>query len=97
MWSSQPAIGLAMGLVVAMHEAAVLHQERQRRQHVAQVLARQAAIGVAIAAQAEEHRVESASSASSADVAADLDAEAELHAHALEHGAARAPSPTSPA
>ena len=75
-------------------DAAVLHQERQRRQHVGQILAGQAAIGVAVAAQAEEHRIELIEQRFQRDIAADLDAEAERHAHAVEHLAPRAASPS---
>ena len=71
--------------VAAVDDAAVVHQEGQRRQHVVQVLAGQAAIGVAVGAQAEEDRVEVREQRVERDVAPDFHAEPEFHAHALEH------------
>lgn len=74
--------------IIATDDAAVLHQERQRRQHALQVLAVEAAIGVAVGAGAQEHRVMRVQQLLQADVTADLHAQAELHAHAFEHLAA---------
>ena len=74
--------------VIAANDAAVLHQERQRRQHALQVLAVQAAIGVAVGTGANEHGIVAVQQLLHADIAADLHAEAELHAHALQHLAA---------
>src|SRR5690606_38168193 len=63
-------------------------QERQRRQHALEVLAGQAAVSVAVAAEAEEYRIKLGQQRIEADVAADLGAEAELHPHAFEDLAA---------
>ena len=78
-----PAIGR-----VAADDAAVLHQERQRRQHPRQVLAGQPAIGVAIRAEPEEHRVVVLQQGFDGDVTADLDPQPERHAHAFQDRAA---------
>ena len=80
-----PAGNGAAGGITPGDDAAVLHQERQRRQHALQVLAGQAAIGIAVRTQAQEHRIELREQLFDADVAADLHAEAELHAHVLQH------------
>ena len=71
--------------IVADHDAAVLHQERQRRQHVAcGSCPGSFAVGVAIAADAEEHRVEIVEQVTHRHVTADLHAQLELHAHASQ-------------
>ncbi|KAG1449553.1 hypothetical protein G6F57_016595 [Rhizopus arrhizus] len=69
--------------IIAADDAAVLHQERQRWQHALQVLAVQAAIGVAVGPGADEHRIVAVQQLLHTDIAADLHAQAELHAHAL--------------
>ncbi|KAG0920140.1 hypothetical protein G6F32_015748 [Rhizopus arrhizus] len=62
--------------------------ERQRWQHALQVLAVQAAIGVAVGPGADEHRIVAVQQLLHTDIAADLHAQAELHAHALQYFAA---------
>src|SRR5690606_6373473 len=76
---------LRRGRIGAGDDASVLHQERQRRQHALGVLARQAAIGVAVGAGAEEHGVVFLEQLLHAHIAADLDAKPELDAHAFQH------------